>query len=933
MNVSIVPHTHWDREWYLPFQRFRLTLVETIDSLLNLLESDPEYRCFLLDGQMAMIDDYLEIRPEREQRIKALATAGRLTVGPWYVLADEFLISGETLVRNLQMGIARASEFASPMQIGYLPDMFGHIAQMPQLLTLAGFRQAVVWRGVPSAIERTAFAWQSPDGSSVRAEYLIDGYSNGVTLPEDPQVLLGRIREIAARNLAFTDSSGRLLVMNGSDHQPPQPYLAQTLGKAREIVARPEEMSRWNEIGIDDVAFEITSLPSALDRDSTDGLPLWQGELRSGARSNLLMGVSSNRIDVKIAADRTYLEIEKRAEPYCALFLPPGKWPGKLLDTAWKFIVLNAAHDSICACSVDEVVDEVLGRFSQARQIAQGLATTAIESLAMSLADPGTVIVNPSPFSRSGVIELTMEAGGKSSSAVQVLAESNAGPGMLTFNSDAIKGFLPALNSPKIDDNSFVQDIAIETLDSSIEVRISLGPRENIGIQLDACKQELLATIEDSPQLPINVHLDRKPTRRILARIRDVPGYGWKPFGAYALDNPAFASESGTNADMESNEGIGASATPEANASLNNLASAPPVRLGNGLVDVIVDLTDGTFTLNGLAGMGQLVDDGDAGDSYNYSPPPVDTVVNYPHTVNVTVEESGPLRARVRISSTFIWPVSLDRNLSRRTGENQVTVNTQLEVRADEPYVRVSTAFINSSQDHRLRVRFPLPHPTDQSSAGCAFGTVRRGLEAEGRPEEIGLPTFPSRGFVSAGGLTIVHQGLCEYELTDSQDSPGGPRATSIALTLLRSTSMLSRLGMRYRPFPAGPLVEVEGLKLLGQYIVADYALMANCDDPYRFAEEVSLPLEVIYPQGGGWKENTGSAFEIDPGTAKVSALKRTDGCLDVRLFNPASQPTTIKIAGHTGDVIDFTGRVLASFDGALDLRPFGIVTIRLHDS
>ncbi|MGH9016342.1 MAG: hypothetical protein ACRDY1_01220 [Acidimicrobiales bacterium] len=130
-RISIVPHTHWDREWYAPFQTFRLRLVHLVDTLLALLESDPSYARFLLDGQMAVVDDYLEIRPENEERIRALAAAGRLSMGPWYILMDEFLVSGETIIRNLQAGMERGAAFGGAMDVGYLPDMFGHIAQMP----------------------------------------------------------------------------------------------------------------------------------------------------------------------------------------------------------------------------------------------------------------------------------------------------------------------------------------------------------------------------------------------------------------------------------------------------------------------------------------------------------------------------------------------------------------------------------------------------------------------------------------------------------------------------------------------------------------------------------------------------------------------------------------------------------------------------------
>src|SRR5271169_1344707 len=184
-RVAIVPHTHWDREWYEPFQSFRPRLVRMLDKLLPLLERDPSYGRFMLDGQMAMVDDYLEIRPEAEGRIRALAAAGRLAMGPWYVLMDEFLISGETILRDLELGALRAAAFGGAMEVGYLPDMFGHIAQMPQILRLAGFEHAVVWRGVPSVIDKSGFFWEAPVGSTVRAEYLRDGCSNGATLPDD----------------------------------------------------------------------------------------------------------------------------------------------------------------------------------------------------------------------------------------------------------------------------------------------------------------------------------------------------------------------------------------------------------------------------------------------------------------------------------------------------------------------------------------------------------------------------------------------------------------------------------------------------------------------------------------------------------------------------------------------------------------------------
>ena len=140
-TVAVVPHTHWDREWYLPFQSFRLRLVELLDDLLPELEADPSYAHFLLDGQLAVVDDHLAVRPGDEDRLRRLNTTGRIAVGPWYTLPDEFLVSGETLIRDLQLGFETAAPLGGAMEVGYLPDMFGHIAQMPQLLRLFGIER------------------------------------------------------------------------------------------------------------------------------------------------------------------------------------------------------------------------------------------------------------------------------------------------------------------------------------------------------------------------------------------------------------------------------------------------------------------------------------------------------------------------------------------------------------------------------------------------------------------------------------------------------------------------------------------------------------------------------------------------------------------------------------------------------------------------
>ncbi len=907
-RVAVVPHTHWDREWYEPFQTFRLRLVEALDTLLPLMETDTAYARFLLDGQMAVVDDYLEIRPDAEERIRALAAAGRLTMGPWYILMDEFLVSGETIVRDLQMGLARGAAFGGAMDVGYLPDMFGHVAQMPQILRLAGIDHTVVWRGVPAAVTKTGFWWEAPDGSTVRAEYLPVGYGNGAVLPDDAKALVRRVADHEQEIGSFLLDD--LLLMNGSDHLQPQPWLGRVVAEANAIQ--------------DDYVFTITSLPEYLADAPTDGLEHWKGELRSGARANLLMGVTSNRVDVKRAAGATERALERRAEPYAALFVAADAWPVRLLDLAWHDVVRNAAHDSICACSVDDVVDAVLHRFAEARQIADGIATGALASLGRSMAEPGPVVVNPSAHGRGGMVELVVGADLPPGDDVQVLSERMGLPGQMTLDANTVRTVLGMLQGPKIDNDAWVHDVRIDEDETGIDLTVAIGPDERPGVAIAEAKQDLYTRLGARPDVMVRVRLDQPPIRRIAARVADVAGFGWRSFAPAPLAHPVAATD----------------------------ADGGGVVLANGLVTVAVDPADGTFAVDGLRGFGRLVDDGDLGDSYNYSPPRRDHTVDTPESVTVNVGDRGPVRATAVVTATYRWPDHVDGSSQARVGDRLVDVTTTIDVRADEPTVRVSTTFVNPSRDHRLRVHLPLPDPATESEAECAFTTVRRGLTAEGRPDELGLPTFPSRRFVRAGGLTVVHDSVAEYELVGITGDAAGttadgagangagasangasadsdePVAHALALTLLRSTGMLSRLGMAYRPFPAGPLTPVDGLQLVGRPIEARYAVAVGVADPWTLADDVLLPLEIVGSLGGGWRPTEGSALDVDG--AEVTAVRRVDGLLEVRVFNPSSETTTVTLGARAGWLVDLRGRPIEPVEGNFSLRPHGIATIRL---
>jgi alpha-mannosidase len=347
--------------------------------------------------------------------------------------------------------------------------------------------------------------------------------------------------------------------------------------------------------------------------------------------------------------------------------------------------------------------------------------------------------------------------------------------------------------------------------------------------------------------------------------------------------------------------------------------------LANGVVTVEVDDDTGTFSVDGIPGFGRLVDDGDHGDTYNWSPPDTDLAVDAPESVTVEVEERGPLLGRLAVVRRYQWPEEVRSH--SRVGSLPVDVRTTLELRVGEPFVRVTLGFENRHRDHRVRVWLPLPEPAARSRSECAFAVVERGLTAEGGPSETGIPTYPSRRFVEAGGLTVAHEGLNEYELVDLDE--GGDHARALALTVLRATGMLSRVEMTTRPLSAGPPDPLEGAQMQGPHRVR-FAVQVGPCDPYGLADAAFVPLRTTIGTGAGTLSPRGHLLEVSG--AEVSSVRRHDGGLEVRVFNPTPEPARVELGPRTGWLVDLRGRPLEAVEGAIDLAPWQIATVRLCD-
>jgi alpha-mannosidase len=370
-DIHIVSHTHWDREWYHPVGRFKQRLVELIDELLD----DPPRsgESFLLDGQGVVLEDYLAVRPDRASELSSLLREGRLEAGPWYVLADELIPSGEALVRNLLTGrrVLRALRATSPPVL-YCPDSFGHPAILPELAAGFGFSTALLWRGLggrrwPSG---DAFRWSSPGGASVVLFHLPSGgYDLGANLPADQIQAATRWQQLRGI-LAPRSRLGVLLVHNGGDHHARQARRDDAVD-ALIAAARPDK-ARASSIG---------SFVHALEaRAANAELPVIAGELRdSYGYAWTLQGTFATRAAQKrqnALAERMLL---REAEPWVALArVRGGRSRRALIDAAWKTLLQCHPHDTLCGCSLDEVAHAMDARLEDAMVQGAGIRDDAL---------------------------------------------------------------------------------------------------------------------------------------------------------------------------------------------------------------------------------------------------------------------------------------------------------------------------------------------------------------------------------------------------------------------------------------------------------------------------------------------------------------------------------------------------------------------------
>lgn len=847
----VVAHTHWDREWYATFEQYRIRLVRLIDQVLDLLEGDPRFRYFTLDGQTIVLEDYLAIRPEQEGRLRALVQSGRLLIGPWYVLPDEFLVGGEALLRNLMLGAKVGNAFGTVMGVGYLPDPFGHVAQLPQILAGFGIDSFIFSRGLGDEGEAlgSEFLWQAPDGTTVLAVHQIGwddrgtGYLNASSLgygspwlprTSGPDFVLAVAQlEALSATLRRYARTPYLLFNNGCDHFEPQPELPRLLDCANAALS--------------DLTLVQGTFPQYVDRvrAAPAVLKTWRGELRGSRYAPLLAGVFSARMHLKQENERTQTLLSHWAEPFSAIaWLEGADYPAAFLWRAWRYLLWNHPHDSISGCSIDQVHAEMLPRFAHAEQIGEHFAGASLAFIAAgsdrSWLPAGALplaVWNPLGWPRTDVVRLTLDL---------PLEWSGA---------------------------------------TTFEVVAPEGPR--LPCQVLGRRRHQPLQGRDAPEVE----------QVTLAFVADaVPALGYRIYGLRPTPTQA-ADTSVVGADV--------SVRPPRLAIEN--AYYKVLARPDGTLDI-------THKPSGhaLAGAFLLSDEADAGDEYTFAPLAGDAPrTSRDGKADLRLISTGPVVSTIEVALDWPLPVALapDRR-ARDAALVSCPVHLELSLYDGVDRLDLRVALENPAADHRLRLLLPTGIAAERVAAAGHFAVLERAVAL---PEGIGWAERPGAtshhsGFVDVGdgrcGVALIAAGLPEYEaIVDGHGLTGGQGLT-LALTLLRCVGWLSRDDIAARPGHAGPGLPTPGAQCPGRqtfqcalYVHDDGWLRGRA---YQRALEHNVPLRatILEAAPGGLQQLRPklpaalSFLTVEGDGLVLSALKRSeDGrWLVARLYNAAAE-------------------------------------------
>ncbi len=801
-RVHVISHSHWDREWYLPLERHKMRLLDLIDDNIDLFENDPEFKTFHLDGQTIVLDDYLEIRPQNKEKIKKYAEEGRFRVGPFYILQDEFLTSGESNVRNLQTGIREAKEYGNLTKVGYFPDAFGNAGQMPQLLKQAGMDAVAFGRGVkPVGFNNevkedgekgkyesaySEMMWESPDGTALLGILFANWYHNGVEIPVDEAEAKAYWDDRIPKVEAFA-STNELLFMNGCDHQPVQTNLSEALAVARKLYPDIEFVHSNFEDYIkcikEEVEQELSTVKGELTSQETDG---WY----------TLVNTCSSHVYLKRLNRKNEVALEQVAEPLSAWASVEGKeYPHDKLQYAWKILMQNHPHDSICGCSVDAVNKEMEIRFDRSTEVAKVVAEDAVAYL--------TSCIHTANFQKDDIPFVVFNTTGwEKSETVEVVL-------------DVVR------DRHRWIDEGYRNAKAL-TLPSYIIV-------DEAGNQVEAVVED--AGVKFGYDLPRQIFRQPYMARQVKVTLfaDKLPACGYKTYALRVQEAKEVKESLVTGEKQMENEYLAVNIAP------------------NGTLTVTDKVLDRTY--DGLCYFEETMD---AGNEYIYFCPPGNPAITTKESqAKVRLVKDTSFMACYEIYHELEVPVSADEQLledqrsvlefkkrrcHRSSEMTTMKLYTYVTLEKGSHSLKFRTEFDNNVKDHRLRVVIPTALATDTHYAEAVFEAVKRPNE-HSKVWENPCKCEHQQSFVGMndekGGILVGNIGLYEYEMLPQENN-------AMAVTLVRSVGELGDWGV----FPTELSQQLR--HITNEYELTFFAGDLVATGAFKSAHQFQVPVQAV---------------------------------------------------------------------------------------
>ena len=948
-TVHVLCGTHWDREWRYTAEQSKLRLSLLMDNLLDILEKEPRYKCFHIDGGAVVLDDYLDARPENRERLEKHIRDGRISLVNWFTLPDTYTVAPEALIRNLLVGKRKADVFGGSMRAGYTATSYGQTSQLPQIYRGFGIESALFYRGTNKHKTPPICHWQGRDGSRL---YLIRCFdevtrTNWFFYVHQPVVLGKGARDLSytyskkdlpvrmadeimymsdfqvtheenafddtpetlkkgealLREQAYKQAIGRhVLALDMEDNAKPYPLLPDMLEKMNALSEDSEYVQNTLDEYVDTVIAEVKEDPN---------LFVHEGELRYTAIepgfNGLLGSTHASRMILKLKNEEAETELIMVAEPLASWASMLGwSYPRTLLDRAWVNLLLNHAHDNICGAAIDQAHEDMLPRFAAALTLGREIGRRACEELWKGIDlsgfgkdDQTLTIFNTLPTPRKGVALVVVDL--PRDMRKETAVDASAGVGEDTGEQEVWTGYE---FFDLVDEKGHPVEHAILSRE---------GIRNRVERELDTA---------------VGFPVDRV---RMLMNM-EVAGLGYRTY-AIRPRGPRYEKDLPTGGER-------------------HLIAQPNGRMANQHLEIQI-LSNGSFDLTNRAtgkrfhGLHLFQDNGSVGNAHISHWPTRDfEITSLGCQPRIVCEEATQLRGIYRIDLILQVPSEATRDGKERLRDwVDIPITTRLILSKDSPRLDIRTRVLNTARDHRLRILFPTDIRTDHVDVESAFTVERRCFlwTRTGDNTEGHYPFQPMQNFIDLSdgheGLAFLSKGIREYEVMDDD-------RRTMALTLFRThrAYMTSTDDMTREE-----LDKQRGMQALGE-LEYQYALFPHCGDwrqghVLQEAYDHKVPIRIL--QGvskPGQLPCTASLFTVDPND-KISlsaCCQSEDGkAYMLRLWNNTDEDikgklnTLLPIGSITKVRMDETERFeTLSHQGptwTLPLRKGEIATLRLE--